>query len=80
MGEDIVLMRDEREVIAWVGDIDGQMIDNAHLIVTTPEMLEALEALVSMVNSGEYRQEILNRADAAIRKAREKNNVDLEKV
>ena len=72
MGEDIVLMRDEREVIAWVGDIDGQMIDNAHLIAGAPEMLEALEALVSMVNSGEYRQEILNRADAAIRKARGK--------
>jgi len=72
MGEDVVLMRDEREVIAWVRDIDGQMIDNAHLIATAPEMLEALEALVSMVNSGEYRQEILNRADAAIRKARGK--------
>ena len=80
MGEDIVLMRDEREVIAWVGDIDGQMIDNAHLISGAPEMLEALEALVSMVNSGEYRQEILNRADAAIRKARGKQYVDMEKV
>jgi len=46
--------------------------DDAALIATAPEMLEALEALVSMVNSGEYRQEILNRADAAIRKARGK--------
>ena len=45
---------------------------NTYLIATAPEMLEALEALVSMVNSGEYRQEILNRADAAIRKARGK--------
>ena len=43
MGEDVVLMRDEREVVAWVGDIDGQMIDNAHLIAAAPDMLEALE-------------------------------------
>lgn len=46
MGEDVVLMRDEREVVAWVGDIDGQMIDNAHLIAAAPDMLEALEEVM----------------------------------
>ena len=40
---DVVLMRDEREVVAWVGNIDGQMIDNARLIAAAPDMLKALE-------------------------------------
>jgi hypothetical protein len=49
MGEDVVLMRDEREVVAWVGDIDGQMIDNAHLIAAAPDMLEALEIAIWII-------------------------------
>ena len=44
--------------------------DDAALIAAAPEMLEALEALVSMVDSGDYRQEILNLAEYAIKKAR----------
>jgi hypothetical protein len=51
MGEDVVLMRDEREVVAWVGDIDGQMIDNAHLIAAAPDMLEAMEEVVAITEN-----------------------------
>ena len=46
------------------------VLNNAHIIAAAPEMLEVLEALVSMVDSGDYRQEILDLAEAAIRKAR----------
>ena len=82
MGEDVVLMRDEREVVAWVGDIDGQMTDNAHLIAAAPEMLEALENLVAINEAHnqavegvigrpvEWKDGYLDEARAAIRKAR----------
>ena len=43
LGEDVVLECNEKEVVAWVGDIDGQMINNANLIAAAPEMYEALK-------------------------------------
>ena len=42
LGEDVVLECNEKEVVAWVGDIDGQMINNANLIAAAPDMYEAL--------------------------------------
>ena len=56
--------------VAIVDDSAGCEPGNAALIAAAPEMLEALEALVDMVDSGDYRQATLNAADAAIRKAR----------
>lgn len=81
MGEDVVLMRDEREVVAWVGDIDGQMTDNAHLIAAAPYMLEALEEVVALTENLpvcpfcscvlDHRPDCLSHEiDATIRKAR----------
>jgi len=81
MGEDVVLMRDEREVVAWVGDIDGQMTDNARLIAAAPDMLEALEEVVALTENLpvcpfcscvlDHRPECLSHEiEAAIRKAR----------
>ena len=51
LGEDVVLECNEKEVVAWVGDIDGQMINNAHLIAAAPEMLEALEEVVALTEN-----------------------------
>ena len=51
LGQDVVLECNEKEVVAWVGDIDGQMIDNAHLIAAASEMLEALEEVVALTEN-----------------------------
>jgi len=51
LGEDVVLECNEKEVVAWVGDIDGQMINNANLIAAAPEMLEALEEVVALTEN-----------------------------
>ena len=81
LGEDVVLECNEKEVVAWVGDIDGQMIDNAHLIAAAPEMLEALEEVVALTENLpvcpfcscvlDHRPDCLSHEiDAAIKKAR----------
>lgn len=81
LGEDVVLECNEKEVVAWVGDIDGQMINNAHLIAAAPEMLEALEEVVSLTENLQvcpfcgcvldHRPDCLSREiESAIRKAR----------
>ncbi len=72
MGEDVVLMRDEREVVAWVGDIDGQMTDNAHLIAAAPDMLRALEAVYGESEESDYltQAQIQVMCRSAIQKAR----------
>ena len=79
---DVVLECNEKEVVAWVGNIDGQMINNAHLIAAAPEMLEALENLVAINEAHnqavegvigrpvEWKDGYLDEARAAIRKAR----------
>ena len=51
LGEDVVLECNEKEVVAWVGDIDGQMINNAHLIAAAPDMLEALKEVVALTEN-----------------------------
>ena len=51
LGEDVVLECNEKEVVAWVGDIDGQMINNANLIAAAQEMLEALEEVVALTEN-----------------------------
>ena len=51
LGEDVVLECNEKEVVAWVGDIDGQMINNANLIASAPDMLEALEEVVALTEN-----------------------------
>ena len=74
---DVVLMRDEREVVAWVGNIDGQMIDNARLIASAPDMLEVLEWLSNEFDCRDdkygmvsFTHDEFRKVEAAIKKAR----------
>jgi hypothetical protein len=74
---DVVLECNEKEVVAWVGNIDGQMINNAHLISAAPDMLEALEWLSNEFDCRDdeygmvgFTHDEFRKVNAAIRKAR----------
>ena len=66
----------------WIYDADGKLVgicwgetpeeaeDNAQLISSAPEMLEALDSMVDMVEEGLYTYDVIDEAKAVIKKAR----------
>ena len=61
----------EGELVATcLGKTQEESENNASLIAAAPEILEALDSMVDMVEEGLYTYDVIDEAKAAIKKAR----------